>query len=122
MVRVNWGDGRTKAFRTTRIGSLGSLLHRYGFSGDYTVNYSVTDSAGAVGRGSFVVRVANVPPLLQAAPRQVARLSVPTSFHLGRFRELGSDDGPWQVLVTWGDGQTSSFTVTRPGVLPRHDP
>lgn len=78
--------------------------------GSFDPVVQVEDALGATYEDTTEVVVANVAPAISglvdgSATEQV--LSTP--FGLGSFTDPG-DDGPWDVLVEWGEGQTSDFT------------
>ncbi len=116
-VSVNWGDGSAATtFTTSSTGTIPSQSHSYADNGTYTVTVSVTDKDQGQGSQTFQVAVANVPPAVTAPANQKASEGSPASFALGSFTDPGPD-APWNVVVNWGDGSTSSFTTSATGSL-----
>jgi Ca2+-binding RTX toxin-like protein len=120
-VEVNWGDGGTTKFMMTQTGVLPNQSHTYANSGSYNVSVTVTDKDGGAHREEFTVAVANLAPEVTAGspavpPDKQLFEGVLTPFNLGSFTDVAGD-GPWNVLVSWGDGTTSAFSLMQPGSL-----
>lgn len=78
--------------------------------GSFDPVVQVEDALGTTYDDTTEVVVANVAPVITGLVDGSATEQVPsTPFGLGSFTDPG-DDGPWEVLVEWGDGQTSDFT------------
>lgn len=81
-------------------------LHTYDAPGEYVVNLSVVDDAGALNTTSLVVRVSDAPPTVAGVevdpPLPLARQEV-------RFRALAGDREGGAIFHAWtfGDGVTS---------------
>lgn len=115
--RVNWGDGTSDTYTTT-----GAKTHTYADDGVYTITVDLTDEDGTfLNAGNpFSVTVANVAPSV-TPPGSVpgATEGAATTFALGSFTDpAGVNDGPYAVLVDWGDGTSDTFTAAVPGSLP----
>jgi hypothetical protein len=127
-VDVNWGDGSADSkFTWTSVGSLGSVSHTYGTvnpafplgpDGSYPVTVTVTNSHGNAGIGHFQAIITNIPHLTEPVAPQDGLLGKSASYNLGSFTDTGVGDGPWKVVVNWGDGSaTSTFTKSTTGAL-----
>jgi RHS repeat-associated protein len=118
-VNVDWGDGSVHTvFAATAQGSLGTRFHTYVDSGPFTVTVTVTDIDGGTGMSQFVVPVANADPIVDSASDQAVSEGVAKDFNLGSFSDRSLSDGPWIVVVKWGDGSAdTTFTTTAAGAL-----
>jgi hypothetical protein len=106
------GDG---AFE---VGPTSDPVHEcdYDDEGDQVVGGRVVDSHGARVTARLPIQVRNVVPRGQAPDDQTASEGEPALVDLGSFTDPG-DDGPWQVVVDWGDGTQDSFVAPAPGEL-----
>ena len=113
---INWGDGNTSSFSASSSpGSLGSLSHTYANSGNFTVTESVTDSTNLTGSTSFTASVVATTPTVFSPGTQSASEGSSQSFCAGVVER--SRRRPVDVLINWGDGNTSSFSASSPGSL-----
>jgi len=124
-VTVDWGDGTTESFpvtKTTTSATIPGKNHVYADDSGartYPVTVSVleaddTDGFPATGaKKTFSVTVSNVAPVVKTPGSQTVTVNSSTLINLVSFVDPG-DDSPWTVTVTWGDGTTQTFTVTRP--------
>jgi PKD repeat protein len=119
-VSVNWGDGGTTNFTTSATGSLGTRSHTYADNGSYTVTVTVTDKDGASDSKSFLVAVANLPPVVTPQANQTVNEAISTAYALGSFTDPGVNDNPWTLTVDWGDGSSETFTLSAQGALGPH--
>jgi hypothetical protein len=69
--------------------------------------------------GLPIMAVGSATPQLSAAPsNQRVYAGNSSNLTLGSFTDSGEYDGPWTITTRWGDTPaTSTFSVTRPGVL-----
>src|SRR5205807_1655832 len=117
-VQVSWGDGSADTFSTTSTGSLGTLAHSFADNGVYTVTVTVTDKDNTAGSGAVQVNVANQAPVVTAAGNQTANEGSAVAFDLGSFADAGTQDSPWAVQVSWGDGSAAAtFSTSTQGSL-----
>src|SRR5207249_3793485 len=94
--------------------------HTYAQSGSFNVTVSVTDKDNGTGTSSAVaVSVANVAPTVSAptVTPTLINLNESTRFSVsGTFTDpAGALDQPFTAVVSWGDGSTSTATVSGPG-------
>ncbi len=100
----------------------------YGFTatrpGTYVLDFSVNDGVDAPVHSSVTITAADTPPAVTSPIRpghpedeQTTVEGTTLQVHLGSFTDPGTLDGPWQVLVAWGDGKTDSFSEDSPGSL-----
>jgi predicted extracellular nuclease len=82
-----------------------------------TVKVRATDPDGLAGVASATVNVLNGPPVVTAPANQTATAGFAKSFSLGSFTDPYAEDGPWAVVVRWGDDSTTSFTRSSTGLL-----
>jgi hypothetical protein len=80
----------------------------------------VTDSLGATADFTTTIAVNNLPPVLTAGPAQTTGTHSLTSFSIGSFTDPGVNDGPWTVVVGWGDGTSSMFVATQGALTASH--
>ena len=100
------------------VGPLTTNVHEceYGDNGDRTPAGRVRDSHGARVTASLQIKVVNVKPVVDPGPDRAAEAGEPVEVDLGSFTDPG-DDGPWRVVVDWGDGTSTTFTRGAPGDL-----
>src|SRR4029077_7887698 len=92
--------------------------HSYAAGGSYTVTLRVTDNQGATSAPvskTVTVTAPNQPPVVNAGPDE----SVVTSL---LFTESASfsdpnNDGPWSYTINWGDGSTTTGSVSSQGTI-----
>ena len=110
--RWTFGDGSAAA--TTQNAS-----HSYASGGTYTVTLTVTDNLGATSSSSQTVTVTqpNRPPTVNAGPDQTVILGV--LYTLNATFSDPDNDGPWSYTIDWGDGSTSTGTMTSQGTISR---
>ncbi|HEX4527110.1 MAG TPA: PKD domain-containing protein [Gaiellaceae bacterium] len=113
-VLVTWGNGTSSSF-VASAGAL-SLAHTYANDGSKTVTVKVTDSAGASTTGSFTVAVANVAPSVTITfPSGGSIFKLGSSVSVGAsFSDAGTSD-THTCTIAWGDGTTSTGTVSESG-------
>jgi PKD repeat protein len=104
-----FGDGGTSTAQNPS--------HTYGAGGTYTVTLMVTDNQGATNSTSKSVTVTapNQPPVVNAGPDETAITGL-----LYSLRATFSDpnnDGPWSYTIAWGDGSTSTGSVSSQGAI-----
>jgi PKD repeat protein len=116
-VDVTWGDSGSDSFTTATQGAL-SFDHSYADNGTYDVSVTVTDKDGGVSNTiTFQIVIGNAAPVLTGPADQGGTEGTAAPFNLGNFTDLGVDDDPWTVDITWGDSGTDSFDVATPGAL-----
>jgi hypothetical protein len=90
-------------------------------SGDCTIYGRIFGQSGLFTDYTTVVQVNDVNPMVNAPANLTATQGIATIFGLGSFSDPGANDGPWTVVVNWGDATTSTFTSAAPGALsPTH--
>ena len=106
-----FGDGGTS--------TLQNPSHTYGAGGTYTVTLTVTDNRGAKNSSSQSVTVTqpNRPPTVNAGPDQIVVLGA--LYTLNASFSDPDNDGPWSYTIDWGDGSTSTGTMTSQGTISR---
>ncbi len=87
--------------------------------GAYEITLTALDAEGVSGSQTVFVNVLDGAPRVSATPAtQAATQGVAATFALGTAAGPGLSLGASTVLVNWGDGTTSSYSITSPGVLP----
>jgi hypothetical protein len=86
-------------------------------NGSYTVAGTITDKNGGATTYTHTVTVANATPVLTAGSNQSADEGTTKTFSLGSFGDAGVNDAPWTVAVSWGDGNSSTFTTSSLGAV-----
>jgi hypothetical protein len=81
-------------------------------NGSYTVVARIFDKDGGHTTYSTDVAVANALPVVTSYGDQEATAGQPADLDLGSFSDAGVNDGPWVVLVRWGDGTADVQTET----------
>src|SRR5439155_1556789 len=118
---VNWGDGNTDTATVTGsanpITYTRSVSHTYAQSGTLNLTESVTDKDGGTGTSAAApVSVANVAPTVGTpivSPTLVNTGQATTFSVSGTFTDpAGALDQPFTAVVHWGDGTTSTATVS----------
>jgi hypothetical protein len=120
---IDWGDGSTSAGIVTQAGGPGTAFlissnHTYVEDGTYTVKVTVTDIGGATvtATGTAVISDAN----LTGAANDIGVVrDLPFSGTVATFTDANPNaplsDFANGVTIAWGDGATTSGTVTQPG-------
>jgi len=118
---INWGDGTTGpgSVRTTPGGpgvpTSGTITgtHTYATHGDYAATVTVFDSLGP--QGSATLSVLDTPPAVTAGSDQTVNQGSPVvvaaTFNDPGF-EAGATAASYPATIEWGDGTSSSGTVT----------
>jgi len=65
---------------------------------------------------SAQVTVSNVAPRVTPPRNQFANEGVPKTFNLGSFSDPGVNDGPWNVLIDWGDGTNTPMVLSQQSI------
>ena len=108
---VNYGDGSATQSLTLAANKTFSLGHVYGKGGSYTVTVTVADGQGGTGTGTFVVTVANLPPVVAALTGPPLAIPGQSVSLAAMFTDPGTLD-THTASFNWGDGSTSAGTVT----------
>jgi hypothetical protein len=116
---VNWGDGTSAA---ASFGAAGSAVtvsgsHLYGEEGNYTVTTTFSQGTAFTVIVSSAATVADAPLTATATPF-VPLQGVPFSgTRVATFVDANplGQIGDFAATINWGDGTTSSGTVTQPG-------
>jgi len=104
----NFGDGATSTAQNPS--------HAYAAGGTYTVSLRVTDNQGAQSTTTskaVTVTAPNSAPVVNAGPDNTALTGLLYSFTWS-FSDA-NHNGPWSYTINWGDGSTSSGTVSSEG-------
>jgi hypothetical protein len=123
---IAWGDGDTTTGMVSQLGGSGNPYqvtgsHTYATKGTYPTTITVTDSAlplinTAMATGSASV---TVPPI-SAAGVTIGNQKSGKAFTVGvaTFTDAnpGALVGDFTASIQWGDGGTSSGTITQPGL------
>jgi hypothetical protein len=113
---VTWGDGSSSTGTVSETSGAGTCTatHTYTAVGSYTITFKVTDNGGAFGTASVAVGITAPPTLtFTSGPSQSANEGSSVTYNLGSF---SGGAAPYTVLVTWGDGTSSSFSAS-PGAI-----
>ena len=121
------GGGLTYEFDPRDDGSFsisnttGSATIGFDKPGTYVVPIRVYNPNGARAVAQAVIEVRNVAPSLQSPGDQEAVEGTIASLDLGSLSDPGRD-GPWTVVVDWGDGSASTtFDADHVGALGTAD-
>ncbi len=116
---INWGDGTTSAGTIT--GSAGNFTvtgtHTYAEEGSYTATVTITDVNTTSNTGTAKTSAAIGDAALHASGGHPTRSGKKVSGTVATF----TDDNPgapvsdFTATINWGDGATTSGTVTDPG-------
>ncbi len=117
-VTIDWGDGNSTRMVLNAAGKLGTQTHSYADNGNYRASITVVDSSGLTGSAAFTAIVANANPAVGNPGDQTATEGVARSFLLGSFGDTGVNDGPWTILVDWGDGSSTQATSAAGIIAP----
>ena len=117
---INWGDGTTSAGTIT--GSAGNFTvtgtHTYAEEGSYTATVTITDVNTTSNTGTAKTSAAIGDAALHASGGHPTRSGEKVSGTVATF----TDDNPgapvsdFTATINWGDGATTSGTVTDPAV------
>ncbi len=121
---IDWGDGSpvqdilaSELNQPPSPADLGTINtgHIYGKPGQYTVEFSVTNSRGVTDSGSFLVNVVDVAPSVAPVPNLNQSPGVPVELN-AKFSDPGFPVGgvaeSFTASIDWGDGTTSDGVVT----------
>ncbi|WP_161602227.1 SdrD B-like domain-containing protein [Tautonia marina] len=93
-----------------------STMFTFGDDGTYTVFARIFDSNGGSTDAQTMVTVLDVAPTITAPAGQAADERTTVVIDLGTLVDPG-DDGPWTVVVDWGDGTTGTVVVDEAGPI-----
>jgi hypothetical protein len=87
-------------------------------NGVFPIGLRVTDGQGGVSTDSTSVTVNNLAPAVTAQGDETVNEGASTLYALGSFSDAGVNDGPWAVVVMWGDGTPDThFSMATQGAL-----
>ena len=112
---IAWGDGTTSSGTVQNGAVLGQ--HSYAEEGSYTALVSVFDDGGATATAAAAV---NVLPAALVANNFNTVEGQTVSGSLATLIDAGSDSDTFTAAIDWGDGSTSSGTVSGAFVLGSH--
>jgi len=107
-----FGDGATSTAQNPS--------RTYAAGGTYTVTLRVTDNQGAQSTTTsktVTVTAPNQPPVVNAGPDQTALTGL--LYTLQWSFSDANHNGPWSYTINWGDGTTSTGTVSSEGSFSR---
>jgi hypothetical protein len=108
---VDYGDGSGAQPLLLHADKTFDLSHLYVQNGAYTVTVAVRDDDGGSGVGTTTVTVDNVPPVVTDLALSATSIFENDSVTLSAsFTDPGALD-THSVLITWGDGTTSSLAL-----------
>jgi hypothetical protein len=117
---INWGDQTTATTGSITV-SNGTFTisgsHTYASSGNFTITTSINHEGVITPVAtSATVGGSSSAPVVSGPGNQTSVEGATTSFSLGSFSDSGN--GPWTVLVGWGDGTShTNFNPTATGPL-----
>jgi len=103
-----FGDGGTSTAQNPS--------HTYGAGGTATVTLIVTDNQGATNTVSLTLTVTapNTAPVVNAGPNQTVVVGLLYTLSAS-FSD--PDNGPWTYTINWGDGSSSSGSLSTQGTF-----
>ena len=107
---IDWGDGSVASGTVDQNLNEVAGSHAYADEGVFTVTFTVSDSGGLNGAGSFDVTDINATPVVDAAPNVTLLLGAPLNAQLATFTDPGSAD-THVASIDWGDGTGASGTL-----------
>jgi uncharacterized delta-60 repeat protein len=117
-VDVAWGDNSTDTVLTTSSqGNLGSLTHTFTEEGTYTVTLTVRDANGDASQATFHIAVADAALHATGTPVSAIEGQPVTNVQVATFTDddPGGQASDYSATVTWGDGDTSTGSITASG-------
>jgi len=115
ILRYEWdlnNDGTTDTVTAT-----GQLAHTWSKYGDYTVGVASVDAYGARSAvATAAVHVANLAPVVTAPDSLQAKPGTAMGYSAS-FSDAGSQDGPWQYVIDWGDNTADTATAAAAGTI-----
>jgi hypothetical protein len=117
---IYWGDG-TNSVGSISGGNGGGFdvvgSHVYGHFGVYNIGVSIQDDGGAMGGAVGTIEVADAPLLGSGQSFTASPTGSTGNVLVATFSDAGNLAPPssYSASINWGDGTTSSGTVTQPG-------
>jgi hypothetical protein len=121
-VVIGWGDGSASSTLNLAAGvlSFSGVTHQYleesagQPNGSYPITVTVTDSYGASASGATSIQVNDAPLTSGTASVTAGTEGVSSSILSASFTDAnpGSTASDFTATINWGDGQTSTGTVT----------
>jgi ELWxxDGT repeat protein len=115
---IQWGDGTTTNGTVTQTGPGKFAVHgghTYAAAGTYTVTVTARDAGGATSTAKSTLLVDDAP-LTAVLPKTLATVSPPASQTVvAGFTDANplATAGQFTATIDWGDGTTSTGTVSR---------
>ncbi len=123
-VTISWGDGTTSSATVDPVSRTFTANHQYlddalrRASDVYTIGIKVTDDDTGSVQATTTITVNNLAPVITSltnSSSQIAMSGIGQSVNVsGTFTDTGRLD-THLVLISWGDGLTSSGSVTETG-------
>src|SRR5262249_11778069 len=85
--------------------------------GHFAITLTVTDNNGASGLLGATADIGNANPVVSPAANQNATEGTAAAIDLGSFSDVGQNDTPWHVSISWGDSSTDHFDPSTQGSL-----
>jgi probable HAF family extracellular repeat protein len=128
---IEWGDGTSSAGLVNSANGAGTVegMHSYSAAGTYQVTVAVTDQGSLSGTRSsttdattpyLVVYVPNEPPIVTGLSLPAAPVSLGTPVSVSASFTDANPADVHTAIIDWGDGATSSGTVSAGGASGVH--
>ena len=115
---IAWGDGTTTSGTVSGTNVLGS--HSYAEEGSYSVSVQLFDDGGSTATATGTATVADAAPAVTAGSPLNTVEGQSFSGTVATFSDPGGDAATYTASIAWGDGSTTSGTVSGGSVLGQH--
>jgi FG-GAP-like repeat len=117
---IDWGDGTASAGTVSETGGTFTVTgsHTYATGGNFTFNVNVDDAGGASATATGTAAVNFAGQMVLTTATEGAAL--PNNTPVATFSDSNSGDAAasFTAMIEWGDGATSSGTVTGMSATP----
>jgi hypothetical protein len=120
-VTIDWGDGSQSAGTVSQPGGIGTQFivtgtHTYAEEGSKSITVTITDKGSATTMASTTATIGDAPLSITTSPIKFTT-GLQFSGQVATFLDVNKAAplGDFSASIMWGDGVTSTGTITQPG-------